>query len=813
MDQLYAAIDIANAYEEFVSERADDRYREIAANEILQHFRATTDAQHLEANEQLQYIIRPLSTQKRLPHLTYAKNVQTIVQDLLGIMNTFGECVSTTFTDHSDIANTAKTFFKAKENDIAFMLDDDLDLGKGVCDVRTIASDTLIPKSPNTIDAIIVPVAEDIVHIESTDVSFVLSPDGQNSCKGIRKDTSRFDTHRAQCYGNVFLAKSLNEKLASVSLKTFSFRLPRSHKNESGTTVKASSFDCYVVGTSKITTFTKCMLEEVPCILVEGNTVTMYKPRFMYERDTADLVRFIKIVDGYVKSEGSMKSAIDSLYATLSIKNNRNKIEAAILSDTLNALRNKLQFVFEHLDVRDILTEYLPMTDKNIASILDGGNVPTEILQGFNNSNVRFLAALMDKLAMAPAKSSKESKSPSPQYAYVADVLTNPKYLQHEMPRKIDWCTDIKYSKSIVSSNVAELFSLFGMSVRPFDTIRKYDGTDAAIYNAHAYHKLILEVSVELDLADHKITDLEIFEGEYKAKHEEYFPIWNDLEYFVQCTPLNDLASDSIISLKMPNKNHVLKRAHEIAKRYPVVASSHYLQEVSSIVEILSNNPAMTKEFAENLSIANLDFEGLASTNSAATFRADVLVENAVNAMIESCMTRQDSLSDLSALADKLLVETKENENDERLVACVSLRNFMRSNSKCMGDMQDRLAMLVHSGRLVPSQTGGGGNATEPTVRDKLNAYVVKLMNSKTDVILQAAVVVFIFVVSNGVYKYYEGEEADTTTKELMKQIILNTLVMGVLANLAEHLEVELCIYAMYFAYVGMAVLRLVKTS
>ena len=243
-----------------------------------------------------------------------------------------------------------------------------------------------------------------------------------------------------------------------------------------------------------------------------------------------------------------------------------------------------------------------------------------------------------------------------------------------------------------------------------------------------------------------------------------------------------------------------------------MVASSHYLQEVSSIVESLSKNPAMTKEFADNLSIANLDFEGRAAGESPATFRADFLVENAVNALIESCMTQQDSLSDLSALADKLLLE-----KDERLVACVSLRNFMKSNSRCMGDMQDRLAMLVHSGhlpsRLVPSQTGGAGNATEPTVRDKLNAYVVKLMNFKTDVILQSVVVVFIFVVSNGIYKYYETGEPNTTTKELLKQIVLNTLVMAVLANLAEHLEVELCIYAMYFAYVGMAVLRLVKTS
>jgi hypothetical protein len=395
----------------------------------------------------------------------------------------------------------------------------------------------------------------------------------------------------------------------------------------------------------------------------------------------------------------------------------------------------------------------------------------------------------------------------------VTDVLTNTKYLKREMPRKIDWCTDIKYSKSVVSPNVAELFSLFGMSVRPFETIRKCDGTDAAIYNAHEHHKLILEVFEQLDLADQKITDLEIFEGEYKAKHEEYFPIWNDLEYFVECTPLNDVASDSIISLGAPDKHHGFKQAHAIAKRYPVVASSHYLQEVSSIVESLSKNPAMTKEFAENLSIANLDFEEVAAGESPTTFRADVLVENAVTALIESCMTRQDSLSDLSTLADKLLLETKENEKDERLVACVSLRNFMRSNSKCMGDMQNRLEMLVHSGRLVPAQTGGGGNATEPTVRDKLNTYVVKLMNSKTDVILQLAVVVFIFVVSNGVYKYYEGGKSDTTTKELMKQIILNTLVMAVLANLAEHLEVELCIYAMYFAYVGMAVLRLVKTS
>ena len=810
MDQLFTAVDIANAYEKFVSDSADDKDRSKIANEILDHFRAATDAQHfeaLEANEQLQYIIRPLTVQKRLPHLTYAKNAQTIVQDLLGIMNTFGECVSTTFTDHSDIANAAKEFFKAKENDIAFMLDDDLDLGKGVCDVRTIASDAFIRKSPNSIAAIIVPVTEQIVHIESTDVSFVLSPDGQNTCKGIRKDTSRFDTHRAQCYGNVYLAKSMNEKLASVSLNTFQFLLPRSHKKASGTTVKASAFDCYVVGTSKITTFTKCMLEEVPCILMEGNTVTMYKPRFMYERDAADLVRFIKIVDGYVKSESALKSAIGSLYATLSIKNNRNKIEAAILSDTLNALRNKLQFVFEHLDVREILTEYLPMTDDQIAAILDGGHVPTEILQGFNNSNVRFLAALMDMLAMAPAApaQTKKNQSPSPQDAYVVDVLTNPKYLKRAMPRKINWCTDIKYSKSIVSSNVADLFSHFGMSVRPFETIRKCDGTDAAIYNAHEHHKLILGVCEQLDLADQKITDLEIFEGEYKANHQEYFPIWNDLEYFVECTPLNDVASDSIISPRMPDKNHGFKQAHVIAKRYPVVASSHYLQEVSSIVESLSKNPAMTKEFADNLSIANLDFEGLAAGESLATFRADVLVENAVNAMIESCMTRQESLSDLSALADKLLVE-----KDERLVACVSLRNFMKSNSRCMGDMQDRLAMLVHSGQMAPAQTGGGGNATEPTVRDKLNAYVVKLMNSKTDVILQLAVVVFIFVVSNGVYKYYEGGKADTTTKELMKQIVLNTLVMAVLANLAEHLEVELCIYAMYFAYVGMAVLRLV---
>lgn len=810
MDQLVTAVDIANAYEGFVSERDDV---------ILEHFRATIDAEHfkaLEANEQLRYIIRPSSAEKRLPHLTYAKNVQTIVQDLLGIMNRFGECVSTTPADHSDIANKSKAFFKAKDKKIAFMLDDDLNMGKGMCDLRTIASDlksdTFIPKSTNTIAAIIVPVAEQIVHIESTDVSFVLSPDGQNSCKGIRKDMSRFDIHRARCYGNVFLAKSLNDDLASVSeLTTLPFLLPRLPKNEHGTTLKASSFDCYVVGTSKITTFTKCMLEEVPCILIEGDTVTMYKPRFMYERDSADLVRFVRIVDGFVKSESSLKSATDSLYATLVIKNNHKKIEAAILSDTLKALRNKLQFVFEHLDVREILTEYLPMTDKQIASILDGGIVPTEILQGFNNSNVRFLAALMDILSSMPTKKlPKEKDSSSLQDAYVADVLTNPKYLQRAMPRKIDWCTDVKHIKSIVSSHVADIFSLFGMSCRPFETIRKCDGKDSAIYDAHAHHKLILEIFAELDLADQKITDLEVFEGEYKAKHEEYFPIWNDLVYFVGCTPLNDVASESIVSFKTLDTNHGFKNAHAIAKRYPVVASSHYLHEVSSIFECLSKLPEIKQALEDNLSIANLDFEGFVAGKGPATFRADVLVENAVNALIDSCMTSKDSLSDISALADKLLVETA--DNNERLVACVSQRNFMSSNSRCMGDMQDRLAMLVHF-TVPPAQKGGAGNATDPTVRDKLNAYVVELMNSKSDVILQAAVVVFIFVLSNGVYKYYEGAEADTTTKELLKQIVLNTLVMAMLANMAEHIEVELCIYAMYFAYVGMAVLRLVKTS
>jgi hypothetical protein len=181
-----------------------------------------------------------------------------------------------------------------------------------------------------------------------------------------------------------------------------------------------------------------------------------------------------------------------------------------------------------------------------------------------------------------------------------------------------------------------------------------------------------------------------------------------------------------------------------------------------------------------------------------------------------------DTIQNLQKLCDDLL-QTDDHDSNMSM-ASIALHNVLHHKPHSMQELQEAIVMLASFQKLMMRENqedamvmegggAGGVDVVKSRVQDKLRAYVVKLMNSKTDVILQCTFIVFLFVVSNGIYRYYEGGHESPSAKELMKQIVMNTVLMAALANLVGHVEVEMCVYAMYFAYIGLAVMRLVKTS
>jgi len=819
-----------------------------AVGAIFQYYKDNTDAELFEAmlgNTQLQYLVHPIlhESSKRIPEMTYAQNLSTTVEDMLCIMNKLGVCATSklAYTSQSDVRKQIRRFFSVTKNgkDVALMLVDDVKtlrgacggIRSGLCDMQTLEWSPSMPKGSGSIATVI-----DMV-----------PNDSESSSARI-----------------VSLAKALNLEVNAhdlQSLQSYPYRIPKNSTELKGVSYRHA--ECFVVGTSNIITLAKCMLEDVPCVLVPcaqhdspQQEMTMYKPPSSMLRDIDDLHVFINTVQKFVKSEKAMQSAQDNLLRELDaccndiVKQHKkmngkdHRVEMLILVDALQAIRTKLNFIFETLDVNDILTAYLPLEDDTTK---DKTNLDT--LQGFNNTNVRFLRDLIDALATAETRTTEapfdKGTSDQLQENFAVNILAN----QEQEPKHLVCSVDSKAEtrKGFIPSSLLEradkFFDLFGMSMCAFE--KKFPGRVAA----HTYHKLILTLIHELDKADNKITDLEIFDGQYKANHGDYFVIWNDLDDFVAKTPLNDVSCESAMRQRPAPTKRGLKVAYEISNRYRVVATSTYLHEISSIIENVADSPRLLDALKWELDHANDAFEAAdrdAYLNE--TFRANALVEGAVESLVsrleeglivhvgdlwkalEFLQTFRDDdhkhgkkrRASNATAQHMLLCDTLLRGEGKQKGACIALHRFLQHDSHCLDDFQDRIEALVSFQELLssaaplPQQHGGGANTTTKLPHDiqaKLRTYVVKLMNSKTDVILQCTLVVFMYVISNGIYRYYE-KGAPTSTKELMKQIVMNTVLMAALANvLTSHTEVELCIYAMYFAYVGMAVLRLVKTS
>jgi hypothetical protein len=869
--QLASAVDLADMYNTFVF---DDSVEEGAAgagskaDDIYNKFKDTIDSDLLQAlldNEQLRYVLQPIKHEsaKRLPHLTYAWNVQTIVQDIMCISNKFG--ASATFkTDLVNHRNALREFFGGStgDGDIALLLADNIPIlrnacggmGSGLCDIRTQQED-FIPKDCHTVVA--------VVPAKTTDT-------GKH--------------HEA-----VLCAKSLNDsKSPTDDLKSYSFYIPKTASESRGTLYR--NVELFVIGTSNAITFAKCMLEDVPCVLVNGAETILYKPISILETETKRLKQFITSVHLLKGSKSLLASAQQRLLGKLDaccagiVKHAKKKkvssrIELLILVDALQAIRKKLVFIFENLDVNDILScggGYLPLEEDEQEKLVKHGKTTLELLQGFNNTNLRFLRRLINLLSSdhdgtAAAVQFDKSVADKLQEEYVENVIlpmTNnnkmvpPKrMLSCSFARKVDTPFPCKHLET------AEMFfDLFGMNPELARKISQSSQSSTEASEAHAYYRYMCNLSNQLSVADENVTNLELFDGKYKANHEEYFMIWNDLAYFTKHSPLNVVSCEAAVRNKPKVSVRGLKHAYDTCKKYEVVAQSNYLHEVSAIIESLQSNDrlldALTKRLERAAISMHLPDDGR-NTFMSTSFKANALIEEALQLFVAQIKDRLvqvkytgiDSLwqafnelkdfissdedykisnktSGLQKLCNSLLQSDQHDSNIS--TASIALHNFLQHESHCMNDFQERIMMLASFSKLmmmmkpeagIIKMEGGGGDVVgkmESSTSDKLRAYVVKLMNSKTEVILQCTFVVFLFVISNGIYRYYElGGSASSassatsasSTKELMKQILMNTVLMAVLANLANHVEVELCVYTIYFAYIGMAIMRLLKTS
>ena len=870
--QLGKAVDLADSYNTHVFDYVDLDQPEKAAAEIFHHFKDTTDSNLLAAmldNPQLQYVLQPIKHEsaKRLPDLTYAWNVQTIVQDIMCISNKFGS--SATFkTDLVNHRNALKDFFGGSngDGDIALLLADNIPIlrnacggmGSGLCDIRTQPED-FIPKDCHTVVA--------VVPAKTTDT--------------------------AKHHEAVLCAKSLNDsKTLTNDLKTYSFYIPKTASESRGTLYR--NIELFVIGTSNAITFAKCMLEDVPCVLVNGDETILYKPVSILETETNRLKQFITSVHLLNGSKTLLSSAQQRLLGKLDacctgiVKHAKTKkglssrIELLILVDALQAIRKKLVFIFENLNVNDILScggGYLPLEEDEQEELVKNGKTTLELLQGFNNTNLRFLRRLINLLSSdhdgtAAAVQFDKSVADKLQEDYVENVIlpmTNnnkmvpPKrMLSCSFARKVDTPFPCKHLET------AEMFfDLFGMNPELARKISQSSQSSTEASEAHAYYRYMCNLSNQLSVADENVTNLELFDGKYKANHEEYFMIWNDLAYFTKHSPLNVVSCEAAVRNKPKVSVRGLKHAYDTCKKYEVVAQSNYLHEVSAIIESLQSNDrlldALTKRLERAAISMHLPDDGR-NTFMSTSFKANALIEEALQLFVAQIKDRLvqvkytgiDSLwqafnelkdfissdedykisnktSGLQKLCNSLLQSDQHDSNIS--TASIALHNFLQHESHCMNDFQERIMMLASFSKLmmmmkpeagIIKMEGGGGDVVgkmESSTSDKLRAYVVKLMNSKTEVILQCTFVVFLFVISNGIYRYYElGGSASSassassatsasSTKELMKQILMNTVLMAVLANLANHVEVELCVYTIYFAYIGMAIMRLLKTS
>ncbi len=871
--QLEKAVDLADSYNTFVfdgKERQSEKEVASAAADIFQHFKKTTDSTLLGAmleNPQLQYILKPIEQEsaKRLPHLSYAWNVQTIVQDMMCISNKFG--ASANFkTDLVHHRNAFKHFFAVDHTgDIALLMTDDIPClrkacggkGSGLCDIRTETKQSA-PKDCHTVAVVV-----------STNT---------------RQQEGKYEDSRAQHHEFVYLAQSLNaQSLNTVDFKSYSYAIPKTLSESRGALYK--NIDCFVVGTSNVITFAKCMIEGVPCALVHGNETILYKPIGFLERETHSLKGFIETVCEFNESptssllalaQQSLLSQLDEccsgiVNAFIKHRGKNHHMELLILVEALQAVRKKLAFIFENLNFNDILFGYLGLDKHEL-----DGRTSLEALQGFNNTNVRFLRRMLHCLSTTKPKSLPHSHvydktvADKLQEQYVADVLmankndlASPKWLLScscgRGGQKADNIIPVKYLQT------AEMFfELFGMN--PDRILISKNTPLEQMHIAHVYQRWMYDLSKELSVADEVVTNLELFDGEYKANHEEYFSIWIDLVFYTKKSQLNVKSCVSAVA-KPRVSVRGLNHAYDICKKYEVVAQSHYLHEVSSINEYLKNSDRLLDILAEELEKANIKMRKLDDKGEAfmsQSFKANVIVEEAIQAFVArlekalvpikyndtesirqayqrlesigsgagveevSSKLRDETDIKLRKLCDRML-QSDHHRDSNICMACIALHNFVGHDSCCMQDLQDRIMMLASFQKLMMTDKTTEGGAVnnggrDASISDKLRAYAVKMMNAKTDVIIQCTFVAFLFVVANGIFKYYEqgssGSSSSSslpvhkpTAAELMKQIIMNTVLMAGLANFANHVEVELCVYAMYFAYVGMAIMRLLKTS